>query len=146
MKKMILSLAIALSTFSAFAAGEETVNQKVLNAFKNEFATAKEVEWTATDDYYKASFLYNESYVFAYYSPDGELLGMTRYISPSDLPIHLQMSLKKKYSNYWVSDLFEVAKNNATSYYTTIENADATIILKSTGGSEWSVFKTVKKA
>lgn len=146
MKKMILSLAIAFSTLSAFAAGEEAVNQKVLNAFQKEFATAKQVEWTASGDHYRVSFLYNENYVFAYYDLEGELLGMTRYISPSALPISLQMSLKKKYSDYWVSDLFEVAKNDATTYYTTVENADSKIVLKSTGGSEWSVFKTVKKA
>lgn len=146
MKKMILSLAIAFTTLSAFAAGEDNVNQKVLNAFKSDFINASEVEWTVANDYYKASFVYNDKYVFAYYSSDGELLGMTRYISSTDLPIHLQMNLKKKYSNYWVSDLFEVAKSDATSYYLTIENADTQIVLKSTGGSDWSVFKTAKKA
>ncbi len=146
MKKMILSLAIAFTTLSAFAGEDENVSQKVLNAFKNEFINANQVEWTVADNYYKASFVYNEKYVFAYYNTDGELLGMTRYISTADLPIHLQMNLKKKYNNYWVGDLFEVAKNDATSYYLTIENADSQIVLKSTGGSDWSVFKTAKKA
>lgn len=146
MKKMILSLAIAFTAFTAFAA-DENVDQKVLTAFKNEFTAAREVKWTVTDNYYKAEFLYNDKYVYAYYSVDGELLGLTRYISPTDLPISLQMSLKKKYGgDYWVSDLFEVAKNDATSYYITLENADSSIVLKSTGGNEWSVFKTVKKA
>ncbi|MEK7225763.1 MAG: hypothetical protein AAB221_08775, partial [Bacteroidota bacterium] len=111
MKKMILSLAIALTTLSAFAAGEENVNQKVLDAFKNEFNTVREVEWSAGADYYRAAFVYNEKYVFAYYSTEGDLLGITRYISPVDLPMSLQIGLKKKYSNYWISDLFEVAKS-----------------------------------
>ena len=150
MKKMILSLAIVFTTISAFAGsasrGEDNVNQKVLNAFKNEFAAATQVEWTTADDHYKAEFIYNDKYVFAYYNLDGELLGLTRYISSADLPIHLQMNLKKKYSHYWISDLFEVAKSEVTSYYITIENADTRIVLRSTGGSDWSVFKTVKKA
>jgi len=145
MKKMILSLAIVFTTLSVFAS-EENVDQKVLNAFKKEFTTATQVTWTVTGDYYKAEFIYNDKYVFAYYNLDGELLGLTRYISSADLPIHLQMNLKKKYSHYWISDLFEVAKSEATSYYITIENADTRIVLKSTGGSDWSVFKTVKKA
>lgn len=146
MKKMILSLAIALTTLSAFAAGEENVNQKVLDAFKNEFNTVREVEWAAGADYYRAAFVYNEKYVFAYYSTEGDLLGITRYISPADLPMNLQISLKKKYNSYWISDLFEVAKNETTSYYITVGDADTKIVLKSTGGSDWSVFKTVKKA
>ena len=42
---MIVSLAIAVSTLSAFAS-DANVNQKVLDAFKTEFASAKEVEWS----------------------------------------------------------------------------------------------------
>ncbi len=149
MKKMILSLAIVFTTLSSFAGikhGEENVNQKVLNAFKNDFVAASQVNWTSGEDFYKAEFIYNDKYVFAYYNLDGDLLGLTRYISTTDLPIHLQMNLKKKYSSYWISDLFEVAKNDATSYYVTIENSDTKIVLKSTGGSDWAVYKTVKKA
>jgi len=146
MKKMILSLAIAFTTFGAFAAGDENVNQKVLDAFQTEFNSAREVEWTTGADYYKAAFVYNEKHVFAYYNTEGDLLGITRYISPEDLPMNLQISLKKKYSNYWISDLFEVAKSETTFYYITVEDADTKVLLKSTAGNDWSVFKTVKKA
>lgn len=145
MKKMILTLAIAISSFAAFA-GEENVSKKVLDAFKTEFKTVTDVEWTAGSDYYKASFVYNEKHVFAYYSTDGELLGLTRYISPVDLPLNLLISLKKNSDGYWVSDLFEVAKNGTTSYYLTLDNAETKLVLKSTGGSDWEVMKTVKKS
>ena len=145
MKKMILTLAIAVSSLAAFAL-EENVSKKVLDAFKTEFNTAKEVEWTAESDHYKATFKYNEKYVFAYYSLDGELLGLTRYISTMDLPLSLQIDLKKKSKGYWVSDLFEVAKNGTTSYYLTIDNADTRMVLRSTGGEDWETFKTVKKS
>ena len=145
MKKMILTLAIAVISLSAFAR-EENVSKKVLDAFKTEFTTVKDVEWTVGSDYYKASFIYNEKHVFAYYSLDGDLLGLTRYISPADLPMSLQISQKKNSDGYWVSDLFEVAKNATTVYYLTLENADSKKVLKSTGGSDWEVFKTVKKS
>jgi hypothetical protein len=145
MKKMILTLAIAVSSLAAFA-GEDNVNKKVLDAFKTEFKTVKDVEWTTGSDYYKASFTYNEKHVFAYYNPDGDLLGLTRYISPVDLPLNLQIGLKDKSNDYWISDLFEVAKNEITSYYITLENADTKTILRSIGGSNWEEFKTVKKS
>ena len=145
MKKMILTLAIAVSSLVAFAR-EENVSKKVLDAFKTEFNTAKEVEWTAESDHYKAAFKYNEKFVFAYYSLDGELLGLTRYISTADLPLNLQIELKKKSKGYWVSDLIEVAKNGTTSYYLTLDNADSRMVLKSTGGNDWETFKTVKKS
>ena len=141
---MILTLAIAISSLAVFA-GEENVSKKVLDAFKTEFATAKEVEWTISNDYYKASFVYNDKFVFAFYNLDGDLLGLTRYISTTELPLNLQIDLKKNNKGYWVSDLFEVAKHGTAYYYITLENADTKMILQSTGGSNWEVFKTVKK-
>jgi hypothetical protein len=145
MKKMIMTLAIAVSTLSAFA-GEEAVAPKVLNAFKSEFNTAKEVEWTVSNDYYMATFTYNDKHIFAYYSAEGDLLGLTRYISTDYLPLNLQNNLKKNYSDYWISDLFEVAKNGETSYYVTLENADTKVVLKAQAGNDWSSYKKVKKA
>lgn len=144
MKKMILTLAIVVSTLSVFAT-DANVNQQVLDAFKTEFSTAKEVEWSVTANYYKATFNYNGKYVFAYYNETGELLGLTRYISPSDLPLSLQNNLKKNYENFWVSDLFEASKNESTNYYITLENADTKIVLKSSG-NKWESFSKIKKS
>ena len=145
MKKMIMTLAIAFGSLAAFA-GEENVNPKVLNAFKTEFNTAKEVEWTAGSDFFKAAFTYYGKHVFAYYNQDGELLGLTRYISPVDLPLNLQTALKNKYANYWVSDLFEVAKDEGTSYYLTLENADTKIVVRASGDNGWVPFKKTGKS
>ena len=144
MKKMILILAIAVSTLSAFAT-DANVNQQVLDAFKTEFSTAKEVEWSVAANYYKATFNYNGKYVFAFYNETGELLGLTRYMSPSDLPLSLQNNLKKSYENFWVSDLFEVSKNESTNYYITLENADTKITLKSSG-NKWESYAKIKKS
>ena len=144
MKKIIVTMAIAISSLSAIAM-DGSVNQKVLDAFKIEFATASEVEWTIGSDYYKASFNYNGKYVFAFFNDNGEMLGMTRHLSPLDLPLALQGNLKKNYEGFWISELFEAVKSDETSYYVTIENADNTIVLQSSGNS-WNVYKKTKKS
>jgi hypothetical protein len=144
MKKIIVTLAISIFTLTAFATGEN-VNAKVLGAFNSEFSGAQDVEWTVGTGYYTAAFVYNQKHVYAYYNEEGELLGISRYLSPDDLPVTLQAGLKNRFGNYWVSDLFEVTKNDETAYYITIENADAKIVLKS-NGSEWAIFKKVRKA
>lgn len=143
MKKIILILAITISTLSAFA-GEE-VNPRVLASFKNEFASAKEVAWTVTADYFKAEFTFNGQYVNAFYNTDGELMGLTRNITSLELPMNLQASLKKTYEEFWISDLFEITRSNSTGYYITLENADTKIVLKATVGEDWSVYKKAKK-
>ncbi len=144
MKKMILALAILVSSVSAFAS-EVNVNEKVKNAFKTEFTNASEVAWSQGDNYYKATFNYNGTYLFAFYNEEGELLALSRYISPTTLPFILQKELKKNYKGYWVSDLFEASKNSGTSYYITLENADTRIVLKSTGNS-WDMYSKHKKS
>lgn len=144
MKKIIATLAIALSSLGVFAA-DVNVSQKVLDAFKSDFSSATEVQWATGADYYKATFNYNGKYVFAFYNLDGEMLGLTRYLSPVDLPLALQNSLKKNYEGYWVSDLFEAAKAESTNYYITLENADTKIVLNSSGNT-WSVFSKTKKS
>lgn len=138
-------LAITISSLAAFA-GEENVNTKVLNAFSHEFASAKDVKWTANKTFYKASFVFNGQYVCAFYKLDGELMAMSRNISSLDMPMKLQTSLKNNYSGYWISDLFEISNNDGTNYYITMENAGSKLVLKSTGGSNWNVHKKSAKS
>jgi hypothetical protein len=144
MKKMILVLAIITSTLSAFAS-DEKVSKEILSSFNTEFATAQEVTWSVQSDYIRAEFTFNSQRVNAFYSPSGELLGLTRYITSYDLPMFLQASLKKSYNDYWISDLFEVTKDNATSYYITLQNAEGKLVLKGATGEDWTTHKKVKK-
>jgi hypothetical protein len=144
MKKIIIMLAIAISSFTAFA-GEENVSSTVLNAFNKEFAGAKDVQWTTTSDYYKAAFVFNGQNINAFYHLDGELLGLTRNITSLELPISLQTNLKNNYSKYWISDLFELSNNDGTNYYITLESADSKVVLKSNGTGNWSSYKKMTK-
>ena len=156
MKKIIVTLVIAVSSFSTAFAGNnfgkstaakgEEVSAKVLGVFKKEFTSAKDITWTVASNYFQASFKYNDQYVSAYYSLDGDLMGLTRFISPADLPLALQSDLKKNHSEYWVTDLFEVANDEGTAYYITLEDADHKLVLKATGGKTWQNYKKVKKA
>ena len=124
---------------TAFA-NEIIVKQEVLNAFKIEYSSAKDVNWTVGDNYYKASFTMNDQKLFAFYSIDGEFLALTRYVSSLELPENIQNSLKKQFKEKWITDLFEVVNSEGTMYYATLENADSKIILKS-GTGYWTLYK-----
>ncbi|MGC4037896.1 MAG: hypothetical protein QM764_18175 [Chitinophagaceae bacterium] len=143
MKKLIIAAAMFVS-LSAFA-NETSINPKALSSFQTEFTTAQEVQWTTSTDYYRASFDMNGQKVFAYYNLDGDFMGLTRNISSSQLPVNLQNNLKTTYSKYWISDLFEVANHDGTSYYVTLEDGDKKIVLKSSNGSDWSTYKKDRK-
>ena len=143
MKKILLSMALVMTLGIATVFAND-VNSKVLEAFKSQFPTATQAEWSTGSEYSKVDFIYNNNYVSAYYSLDGEFLATLRHISSVNLPMMLQTSLKNDYSKFWISDLYEVAKNDGSSYYVTIENADQKIVLKSSG-STWTIHKKTGK-
>jgi hypothetical protein len=146
MKRLLVTLTIALSfiSFSSFANGTE-VSPEAIKSFNQSFKTATEVNWTVTDTYYKADFALNGQYVSAFYNEEGGMIALTRNISSLQLPIALQAALKKNYDCYWISDVMEVANEEGTSYYITLETADTQLILKSAGDS-WNNFKKQRKS
>ncbi len=147
MKKVIVGLVLGavLLVNSAFANSNENINERVKAAFKQEFVQAKEVSWQKTDNFYKAEFSMNDDILTAYFSEEGELMGVIRNLSSNELPIKLQTSLKKEYGGYWITDLFEFARKDANGYFITIENSDQVLTLQSSDGSNWSTFRKAKK-
>lgn len=145
MKKMMLALVVLISSLAVHAE-ERNVNDKVLNAFKTEFTTASQVEWSTGPDYYKASFVFNDKHVYAFYNSEGRLLGLTRNITTSELPLKLQTELKKIYETYWITDLFEAAREEGTAYYLTLEDADTRLVLKASADNSWTVYEKSKKS
>jgi len=146
MKKTIFALAFSLILGSAsFANNDESINERASQSFKKEFAQAKDVSWQKSGDMFRATFTLNERVLFAYYSQSGDLMAITRNITSDQLPIALQTSLRKNYTEYWVSDLFEMVSGGQTSYYITVENADHKVVLKSEDFGSWSTYRKEKK-
>ena len=143
MKKLIFTLAIVVSSLCSFAKDED-VNLVVLKSFQKEFAGVKDVQWTSAGDNFKASFVFNNQYVFAFFTAGGELMGVTRNMTSLELPVTLQASLKKDYSEFWISNLFEISNSDGTHYYITLEKADSKVILSSSD-AEWKVYKKASK-
>lgn len=143
MKKFILTLAIVVSGLCSFASDVD-VNVSVLKSFQKEFAGAKDVQWTSAGDSYKASFVFNNQYVFAFFTSRGELMGVTRNLTSLELPVALQASLKKDYSEFWISSLFEISNDNGVQYYITLEKADTKLVLNSSG-TDWNLYKKASK-
>jgi hypothetical protein len=148
MKKKILLLSIALMSLTVFSfanAIPSNVNKSVVTSFNRQFSNAINVKWESTENYVKAQFSVNDMVLSAYFNGNGELIAITRNISPNQLPLELQSSLKKMVANNWISDLFEIQTEAGTSYYVTTENANQVVILKSEGTNGWQLFQKEKK-
>jgi len=145
MKKILFAAALLLSvSFATMANNSKSTDPKTIAAFKKDFSGANDVSWEASADFSKVTFTINGSTLFAYYSADGELIAASRNISSNQLPLNLFTGLKNEYSSYWISDLFELSRNNSTTYYVTLENANEKKVLSSTNYG-WETYSTIIK-
>jgi hypothetical protein len=144
MKQLFFSLALFLVFEVNTFAADTAVSPNILQSFKKTFSNAKEVVWSANKDVFKAEFVYSSQYISAYYDADGNMLALTKNILSTQLPVLLETSLKEDYCGYWIADVLELSTEEGTSYYTTLENADEKLILKSSQNN-WMVSKKIKK-
>ena len=146
MKKQtfLLILIAALSFGTASANTKSDIPSTVLSAFNQEYVNASAISWVEGANWFKASFKVDGVYLTAYYNTLGETIGVSRNITTSQLPLSLLKDVKENYADYWISDLFELALNDDTTYYITLENADETIVLEGHDGY-WSYYKKTKK-
>ena len=147
MKKQITVLAAALLlTISTFANKlYSDIPSKILNEFKKEFVQASNVNWETKAKHYKVKFNLNEQNIEAFYSLNGNLLGVTRYISFTQLPLHLQKDIKEKYVGYSITDLFELSTDNGTEYVISFEKGFKKISLKGSG-MNWEILQIPAKS
>ena len=144
---MILSLAaVMMMGFSVFANGkDDVVTQDARDAFKKDFATASNVKWEQRNNFLKATFSFNGQVLTAYYYTNGDLQAVVRNITSDQLPINLVTSLRRDYTAFWITDLFEISSDGQTTYYVTIENSDKKVVLKSDDLSSWQVYSKERK-
>jgi len=145
--KFLFFTLTALLSFGSFKSNAQDikVSAAVVNSFQSSFGSADNVKWKDAGTYIKADFTMNGQYVTAFYDQSANLIGVTKNISPVQLPVTLQTNLKQAYEDYWVSELFELSNENGTSYYVTVEDGDSKIILKSIGNT-WTTYKKSRKS
>lgn len=140
-KTFITSLLAIIITVSSFA---NPISDAQTN-FNKQFKQATNVSWSKVGDREKVCFTLDGRAVCAYYNADGKLYSITRSLLSTELPLVLSAELKESYKDFWISNVTEVANDDGTTYYATLENADYEIVLKSTNISDWSVLHKFKK-
>ncbi|HVU59153.1 MAG TPA: hypothetical protein VHD83_29025 [Puia sp.] len=144
---IMMAILLTLSTSYGFArpsAEPVRSNDEISIAFSKSFRNAQIISKEVRKTYTKLTFKMNDMIMFAYYSENGELLAVTRNIQSTQLPVNLLVGLRTDYSDYWISDLFELSGESENCYYVTLENADVKITLRSVG-DKWEVFSNTKK-
>jgi hypothetical protein len=148
MKKVVTILTAAAMLFSsfAFATDSDKVNARVKTSFLNDFSAASAVSWEKISDFYFATFTINKIEVNAAYNEDGELVGTSRPLESSQLPISISLALAKKYEGYTFSKkALELTYDDETHYYLTITNDHQALKLKCSLNGNIVVERKIKK-
>ena len=144
-KKIVTLVAFVILAVGTTFANDNEINKNALSAFSETFAKATNVKWEKNSTYYAASFEMNGQSLTALLSEEGDMIAVSRSILSTELPIHLQTTLAKNYSAYWISDLVEYAVGNETRYYITVEDADKKVVLESVNTYNWTLVKKIVK-
>jgi hypothetical protein len=141
MKSLLFAFALICLSFTTKAfANDIKTTPAVQQSFYAAFSNAQNVQWQTVDQLYKASFLIDGQEFSAFFDADGTLIAASRYIQTQQLPLALQIDLKKRLAAATLVELFEINKDGNTNYYATISKGGKSTILKSDSQS-WSIYK-----
>jgi Protein of unknown function (DUF2874). len=142
MKLLLISFTLFLvATATNSFAGDKNIPGTVSTSFAKHFTTAKNASWSQVGILYEVQFEQDKQVYYGFYNEEGDLVVLSRHISPDMLEPKLQNNLKKYFADgYWVTDLFEIKSENNISYFLIINNADRQLELKSTDNGKWNVF------
>ena len=147
MKKIILSAAIMLALFSAaFANYGSDITDRATASFHKDFIRVSEMRSDIINNHVRVTFKENNETRYAYYDFQGNLIGVVQHILTSALPEDLQKDIRKHYSNYWVTELFQVTTEEGVYYYIQLTNAEETVVLNSEGNYGWQRYMLKKAA
>jgi hypothetical protein len=147
--KKILSLVVLLAvmTATAFASEEVKINPIVEETFSKTFSGAQHVSWKVMTEerIHRATFLYNNERLNAFFDIDGNLIGTGRFIQTSNLPLLVSRNLAAKYPNSEIKEVIEYVQSSETSYLVTIETPKSVVTVRAFPIGTSYVFKKEKK-
>lgn len=148
MKKLTIIFAVLVLVVSstAFANTGDKVNKVVQTAFEQNFSGAINVNWESTEDFYFASFELNKKKVTAAYNQLGELVGISRKLQLSEIPLNVSQALKSKFSDYTIlGSVTEMLYEGQTFYYATADGVSKILKLKCFSDGQIDIEKRIKK-
>ena len=145
MKKFILIAATAFISLASFA-NVDPITGKVLESFRTEFASAKNVQWKSLDDagLFQATFTYKNTELSAFYDAEGSLVATARYIDKNNLPIMVTKAIQEKYPEHTMKNAIEHIANGTTTYHVTLHGVKSSMIVSASSAGNLSVFKKIK--
>ncbi len=119
----------AIATAAAPAPTE--IGEKVLKAFSETFASARDVTWHEYETYTQANFRQDDIQVRAQYDGEGTLLKTTRYYSEKQLLPSIVAKLRKRYAGKEINGVTEISSEEEVTFVISLKDDKNWYIVKS---------------
>jgi len=120
---------------------------KGMEHFAQRFPQATDVDCKVKGQFTEVNFIWNGLKLQAFYDGSGDPVATSRFIEPNNLPLSVQMNLKKQYPVYVVTEAVEFtdASDDGLSYYVSVTGPKNTYLLHVSTSGTISVFKKMKQ-
>lgn len=130
----------------SFGGVSVTVSKEISKSFTSKFSGGEDVKWKQREEFFFADFKVNQKDMFAAYSAKGELLGVSRSLLLTELPMHVEMSIRDNYKDYKIDNVItEMVFDGETTYHLQVENKTRYLKLKCDSQGHISIAKRTKK-
>ena len=128
MKKLLIAALIVVSfTTSVFASNKVAVSSKAMAHLEANYAGAKNVSWTVSDNFEKATITMGNEKIDVYYNGYGDLIGSAKTMAFDKLPKSALDIITTAYTfpEYQLTDCIAFTDDvNNTNYYVSFDDID----------------------
>ena len=127
-------------------AGPTIPHFKGMEHFLEKFPQATNVDCKIQGQFTEVTFIWNGLRLQAFYDATGQPVATSRFLTVDNLPVSAQMSLKKEYASYVVTEAVEFnGTEDGLCYYVTVRGPKNTYLLHVSTSGTISVFKKMKQ-
>lgn len=148
MKKLFILALIAIATGTSAFAGTSSNSDKTTAHFAASFSAAKNVSWTKSEEFDKATFELNNETVNVFYDKYGNLIATSKTMAFDKLPKAALETLTTKYTypEYQLKECIELVNDiNEKNYYVSFDKQDEKIVVEINKAGIVRIFDRTKK-
>jgi hypothetical protein len=141
MKKYLIIASFLIAGLSSTAAAGN-VNEKLVQAFRETYPNAVQVNWKEYPETYAVYFAEEGIRATIIFKKDGSFLKSTRYYKEEFLPFYLVAVIREKFPEEKIFGITEISSSSSIEYFIKLEGAKSwrTIQVESDG-----TIRTVEK-
>jgi hypothetical protein len=146
MKKFLVILFFTAAGYGATARPTETINEKIVQYFKEIYPNAIQVSWMEYPETYVVYFAENGMKINIIFNKDGSFVSSVRYYKEEYLPYYLLAEIRQKYPLKKVFSVSELTTPGAISYFIKLEDAKSWLTIKMDSEGTLKVVEKFNKA